>query len=243
MKQIKTLILDDEPAAVTLIGQLATEFTSDLEVKAVTCNGLTALQTILDHKPQLIFLDIDMPLLNGLQILQQLDSKSFLTIITTGSSEYALNALKLGAIDYLLKPIDPAEFIVAVNKARERLELMSDRNQNNSNKIQLPIQNEIIFIDEINISYITGMGSYCQIFTTDNQKLTISKSIGSLEQKLSEENFFRCHNSHIVNLDHIQKIVSKDGFFAIMKNGVPVEISRRNKEKLMEKISLKLKKD
>lgn len=236
MKPIRTLIIDDEPAAIEVIATLAAEFTPDILVSGTASNGLKALQLINELQPELVFLDIDMPGLNGLQLLEQQSATAFLTIVTTGSSSHALQALKLSVVDYLLKPIDVVEFITSVDKVRQRMRQRGATGRP-SRKIQLPTQNEIVLLDEAQIIKVEGMGSYCQIYTTTQQKLVISKSIGAMQQKLSAEMFFRCHNSYIINLDFIEKLVSKDGFFAVLKDGSFVEVSRRLKEAFLEKLA------
>jgi two-component system LytT family response regulator len=141
------------------------------------------------------------------------------------------------AIDYLLKPIDPADFIMAVEQARNQIMLKQQRNMpvlHGPARIQLPAQNGIIFLDEDDIVHVMGMGSYCQVHTLNNEKILVSKNIGQIEEKLSPEQFFRCHNSHIINLAYVAIFLHKDGYVVEMKDGTRVDVSRRSKEKLLE---------
>jgi two-component system, LytTR family, response regulator len=239
MKAIRTVIVDDEPAAVNVIKALLRQFAPDLELAGVAENGLEAIKVITAARPNLIFLDVDMPVMNGLQVLEKLPEKNFAVIFTTGSSEYALKALKLNAIDYLLKPIDPADFMIAVEKAREHLS--ANTIDSTVTKIQLPAQNGIIYLNEADIMYVTGMGSYCQINTLKKEQIIISKNIGQLEVKLSTDKFFRCHNSYIVNLEYVSKFISRDGYSVEMNDGSIIEVSRRSKEKLLNRLSEKSK--
>lgn len=237
MKHIRVLIIDDEPAAIDVIKELC-NLEDDLLIEGTAINGVDAVKAIIKHKPDLIFLDVDMPLMNGMEVIEKLPGKDFEIIFTTGYSDYALKALKLEAVDYLLKPIDPGDFLVAIEKARNKLfvKFFPD-NERNFSRIQLPAHNGIIYLEMNNILHITGMGSYSEIFTVDSEeKITVSKNIGHLAEKLSV-NFFRCHNSHIINLNHVNRFISKDGFFVIMKNGSQVEVSRRNKESLLDKLA------
>lgn len=238
MNNIRVIIIDDEPPAVEVIKELIT-FTTDLEVVGVAHNGLKGIQTIIQNKPDLVFLDVDMPMINGLDLMDKIPNKDFEIIFTTGSATHALKAIKMDAVDYLLKPIDPAEFLVAVEKCR--IKLQSKRKESNKQitprKLQLPSQHGIIYISEEDIVHIDGKGSYSEIAIVGNdQKITVSKNIGQWQEKLSE-NFFRCHNSHIVNLMHVKSFLSKNGFFVVMINDSQVEVSRRNKEELLHKLS------
>lgn len=239
MERIKAVIVDDEPAAITAIKALLLQLAPEIMVSGIAQDGLEAIRIITNVKPDLVFLDVNMPVLNGIQIMEKLGAVDFQVIFTTGSAAYALAALKLKAADYLLKPIDPAEFIIALDRAREQLKLRQQRPETpfTENTLQLPSQNEIFFLNESDISYITGMGSYCQVHTINGEKITVSRNIGQLEQKLSERLFFRSHNSYIINLTQVVKYVHKDGYFVEMKNGALIEVSRRSKDGLLKALS------
>lgn len=233
MNLIKAVIIDDEPAAVDVIRALIKEFALRIEVVGIATNGLEAIHLITQQHPDLLFLDVDMPIVNGLQVLEKFPGARFEVIFTTGSSEYALRALKLKAVDYLLKPIDPADFLLAIEKAKENI----NARQNTSGgmqKIQLPAQNGIIFIDDSDIIYVAGMGSYCQVNLLNKEKITVSKGIGQLEEKLSRNRFFRCHNSYIINLDYVTKFINKEGYAVEMQDGTQIDVSRRAKDGLLD---------
>lgn len=241
MNPIKAVIADDEPAAVAVIQTLLQQFADDVAIEGVARDGLDAVRLITKLKPQIVFLDVDMPVINGVQVMEKLAGIDMQVIFTTGSADYALKALKLKAADYLLKPIDPSEFIVAIDRAREQIIFRQERRPEQRKqlpaRLQFFTQNEIIFLDETDISHIDGMGSYCQIFTINGEKITVSKNIGQIAQKLSPELFFRSHNSHIINLDFVSKFVHRDGYLVEMKNGSFIEVSRRSKDGLLEALS------
>ncbi|HEY0058294.1 MAG TPA: LytTR family DNA-binding domain-containing protein [Flavisolibacter sp.] len=235
---IHTIIVDDEPASIDVISELSNQLATDISIVGTASNGLEAIQLILEKRPQLVFLDIDMPKMNGLDVIEKIPKRNMELIFTTGSSAYALKAFKVNAADYLLKPIDPAEFLLAVEKVRVRLSRAeAPAHMANVNKLQLPTLNGMIYLDEALILHVEGMGSYSNIVTTENEKIVVSRSIGQLELKLNPELFFRCHNSHIVNLGYVTKFISKDGYFVILKNSVPVEVSRRSKDSLLQKLA------
>src|ERR1700754_4211589 len=120
---INAIIIDDEPAAIEVIRSLAAHLSPDLVIKDEALDGISAVNKIINIRPDLIFLDVDLPMMNGLDIMEKVQKISFETIFTTGSAGYALNAIKLNAVDYLIKPIDPADFILAIQKTRERIDL------------------------------------------------------------------------------------------------------------------------
>jgi len=239
MKKLKVLIADDEQAAVDVIRELLTQFAPEAELAGIAMNGLEAIQIISREQPDIVFLDVDMPVRNGLMVLEKFPNRSFKVIFTTGSERHALDALKLQAIDYLLKPIDPADFIIAMDKARNALKIGSEKATpaETATKIQLATQEGIIFLEEAHILYITAKGSYCQIHTTNGEVITISRNIGHLEKRLAPEKFIRCHNSYLVNLDFISRFYHKNGFSVEMTNGTIIEVSRRCKDKLLETLA------
>ena len=239
MNPIKAVIIDDEPLAIEVLKELSRLFGEDLEIVATAADGISAIKTITHTKPDLLFLDIDMPHLNGLELVDKLQHRPAAIIFTTGSSDYAFNAIKLEAIDYLLKPIDPSDFIVAVEKARKRLSQKEVPNAGVKTgvRLQLPTHQGIFYLDETDILHITGKGSYSQIQSLDkHETIMVSKNIGQLEKMLSNQ-FFRCHNSHIINLKYVKSFFSKDGYWVLLKDGTTIEVSRRIKDKLLQKLA------
>jgi two-component system LytT family response regulator len=123
MKQIRVMIVDDEPIAIEVIRELVNYLTPDLMVEGTATNGMDALKQISVLKPDLVFMDVDMPLMNGLEVLEKVPDRSFQLIFTTGFESHAIKNLKHEVTDYLFKPIDPAEFMTAVEKARVKMKL------------------------------------------------------------------------------------------------------------------------
>lgn len=238
MNPIKAVIIDDEPVAIEVLQELARLLARDLEIVATAADGISALRVISHTRPDLLFLDIDMPYLNGMELVEKLQPRPPAVIFTTGSSGYALKALKLEAVDYLLKPIDPSDFALAVEKARNKLAARPAATPPSGiQRLQLPTQQGIFYLAESDILHITGKGSYSQIQTSDkNDTITVSKNIGQLEKMLSAQ-FFRCHNSHIINLRYVKSFYSKDGYWVLLKDGSSIEVSRRSKDRLLQKLA------
>ena len=234
---MRAIIIDDEPAAIDSIEELVLQLAPDVQLVSRATNGLEAMQQILQLEPDLIFLDVDLPFMNGLQLMEKIPVYGGEIIFTTGSSSYALMALKLNAADYLVKPIDPADFLLAMSKVRSRLAQRKLPAAEPINRIQLPTQHSILYLDEKEIVSVVGKDSYCQINTLNGEKITVSKSIGQVEEKLSATRFFRCHNSYIINLDYVTMFNNRDGNHVVLKEGLKAEVSRRSKEMLLERVA------
>ena len=238
MSQIRAVIIEDEPLAIDVLKELAAALADDIVIEDVANDGVSGLKLISRVEPQLIFMDIDMPQFNGIAILEKLNLTNTAIVFTTGSESYALKALKLSAVDYLLKPIDPAEFVIAIKKVRHFLSSIKKPGEKHGvSRLQLPTQQGILFIEEQNIIQIDGMGSYCRIMTAEPfDNVVVSRNIGQFEQTLSDR-FFRCHNSHIINLDYVTGFSSKSGLFVILRGNISVEVSRRQKEALLSRLT------
>ncbi len=238
---IRTIIADDESASITFIKTLAKDLAKDLEIIGTATNGFEALQLITEKKPELVFLDIDMPGMSGMEILKKIPQRDFEVIFTTGHSKYALQAIKMHAADYLLKSIDPAEFVLAVAHVREKL---LHKKQTKDVKpgvsfVQFPTKKGFIYLEKDNIEYASGLGSYSHIHLTNKEQVVVIKSVGRLKDKLPDEKFFRCHNSHIINLDYVSEFIRQDIYYVVMKSNAQVEVSRRLKDDLLRELSLR----
>ena len=219
------IIIDDEPAAIEVIRELCL-LREDMQVVATASNGIAAMENIRHFHPDLIFLDVNMPFMNGIELMHQRIELDFEVIFTTGSDEYALQALKFEAIDYLLKPIDPVEFSIACDK------FMAKHTSTTDKKMHFPTAGGSYFVKENDILYVEGQGSYSIIHTSSAiNKIMVSKNIGNIQNMLSER-FFRCHNSYIVNLECIEKVDAKKNCVYLPGN-IVVEVSRRNKPMLL----------
>jgi len=238
---IRTLIADDEAASIAFIRTLIDTLAKDLTVVGTASNGYEAIQQIMEQKPQLVFLDVDMPGMNGLEVLKKIPNRDFEVIFITGYSEFALQAIKMHAADYLLKSIEPDDFVMAVAHAREQIRYRQQQKQEMPEAevtfVRFPTKNGFIYIDRNEIEYADGMGSYAHIHKTSGERVTVIRSIGQLKEKLTAEKFFRCHNSHLINLDYVTEFLRKDTYYVIMKSGAQVEVSRRIKDNLLEALS------
>jgi two-component system LytT family response regulator len=247
---IRALIIDDEVNCIeSLVFDLHKHFP---EVEVVeTCTspkqGLLALKRV---KPDLLFLDVQMPWMNGFEMLELVDEISFAIIFTTAYDQFAAKAFRLSAVDYLLKPIDVNDLKEAVRRAVERIQQRADTDNisNLLRNIKMPVSNQRIafpgrdgyeFIETRNIIYAQAEGSYTHVFLNDKRKLIISKTLSDIEEMLPAEQFQRIHHSTLVNLSYVTHLHKSDGGFIVLDNGEKLAISKSKKESLMSRLGLK----
>lgn len=172
-----------------------------------------------------------MPGGNGLEVLDMIDQLQHYCIFTTAHNEYALQAIKSGARDYLLKPVDPDDLITAVHKAEEHYSTLSRPRSHPRSPNHIPVitTSGILFINKEDVFYIKADGRYSQLFCKNGEQYMVCKNIGEYEQELNNDFFFRVHKSFLINCRHVAKINSENGGFVEMNNNMQIEISKRKK--------------
>lgn len=235
---IKAIIIDDEPRARVLLKGLLSEYCPEVQVMA-DCEDLpNGVKAIRKYKPDLIFLDIEMPGHSGLELLDFFDDEEidFSIIFTTAYNQYAIQAFKLSAIDYLLKPIEPDELEEAVKRYRKHHKneigfLRDVLGGTSVTKIAVPVGNMVRFIELDTIMYLKADNTYTEIVTADENKLVVSRTLKNFEEALAgSQTFFRCHKSYMVNVNFVASYVKSDGGYLQLKNGfqLPVTHDRVN---------------
>ena len=237
---IHCIIIDDEPMARKALERLCAKH-NELEVKAIFEDGESALQW-LDENPsvaELVFLDVEMPGKDGFELITELDPFDFEVIFTTAHEQYALKAIKASAIDYLLKPINPAELEAAIKKVEEKKGLGNKKletfmshvgGKKHEPQIALSTMEGLIFIKLANIIYCRGDGAYTFFFLKTGEKIIASKNLKEFEEILCDNGFFRTHKSYIIQLAEMKRYIKGDGGHVIMSNGETVDVSKRRKE-------------
>ena len=238
MKKIKTIIVDDEITARENLRYLTKTFCKNIEILAETTNVNDAVKAIEVYKPQLVFLDIEMPQKNGFQLVKEFQKIDFYIIFVTAYDQYAIHAFKISALDYLLKPIDIQELKNAVKKVannlekddfKKRLELLNI-NQKKLQKIAIPYKSDYVIIDLKNIACFEAHRMYTNVKLIDGKTYTASKKLSYYQKLLSKSNnFIRVHRSWVVNTDYIF-IYSKKEKNIELKNGVKIPVSKSYKE-------------
>jgi two-component system LytT family response regulator len=233
----RAIIIDDEAIGINALKVLIEQHTSGVKIVATTTDPDKGITLIEDYKPEIVFIDVSMPKMNGFELLEKLNYKNFKLVFTTAHPEYALKAIKNKAFDYLLKPIDVAELKDCIqNITQEEIKNLKEPAPASNHIIELSVRDGIIFIKPQDIIRLEASGSYTTFYLCNNIKHLASKSLKEYEHLLNAKQFFRCHNSHIVNLHKVVKLVSTDGLFVKMEDGSMPEISRKNKEAFLEKL-------
>jgi two-component system, LytTR family, response regulator len=237
---MKTLIIDDIDYVAQSLKQLIEEFCPDVSVLGIA-NSVEEAKPLIDTlKPDLIFLDIQMPNQSGFDLLLSFEKIDFSVIFVTAFSEYAIKAVKFGALDYILKPVDIEELKIAIDKARLKTEEKTKEIENLLHNLKSPgdKSNTIIIHSEKgfdvikleDIIRIEADGNYSRIYTTNGTRFLSSKSLKKFEQYLENEFFVRIHHSHIVNLYQIEKLNLKGESEVILKNGEHLPVSFRKRQ-------------
>lgn len=242
---LRAVIVDDEPKAIQGLSWELSSFSNDLEITKTFTEADKAIKYINENIIDCLFLDIEMPTMDGFQLLEKLENKDFPIIITTAYNEYAIKALKSEAIDYLLKPIDSDDLYETVNRvknyhkkhnsAKKFEEILSSFNKKfNRRKITINTDGKLIFFSENEILFVESDGNYSTIYLTDHKKIVVTKKLKEINQLLPEEHFFRIHNSFIINLNKIKEFLKSDGY-VVLENNHKIPVSRQRKSGFLEK--------
>ena len=243
---MKAVIIDDEKHCREVLATLIGKYCPGVEIAESFTGGAEALQVIDKINPDIIFLDIEMPGMNGFEFLEKCPGKNFGIVFTTAYNEYAIKAIKHSALDYLLKPIDKNELVEAVEKAKEqnaqktssRVEqLLSTLNLKKENKrFAVPTLEGLIMLNSEEILYCESDGPYCTFhFITGTKPLLTSKTLKEAEEVLQGGGeFFRVHHSFLINLKFVQKYIRGEGGEVIMNNGKNIPVARSRKQDFMK---------
>jgi two-component system LytT family response regulator len=235
---MKCIIIDDEKHCIKTLSSLMEKYYRDIQIAATCLESTKAYDLILENRPDFIFLDIEMPLLNGFDLLSKFDHLDFDVIFTTAYDSYAIKAIKFSALDYLLKPIGKEELSFAINKVKNKLGSISRTqlqmaNMVNNRKvpdtIALPTNIGLTFTTVNNIIHCVADGNYTRIHFTDKSELLLSKTLGDVEELLSDYSFFRIHHSTLINLKQVKKYIRGEGGEVIMSNGQNLAVARTRK--------------
>ena len=241
---IDAVIVDDEIKALQGLTWELTNFSDEIKVSASFTDPLKALEHLEQYTPDCLFLDIEMPTMDGFQFIQKLTNTNFPVVITTAYNQYAIKALKNEAIDYLLKPIDTddlKETLVKIKKfnaknfTADRLEkILLNFNANAVHKkITFNTDGKLVFLDSDEIIYAASDGNYSTVYLVDGQKLVLTKKLKEVNEILPSTSFFRIHNSYIINLSKIKEFLKTDGY-VILRPNHKIPVSRQKKSDFLD---------
>jgi two-component system, LytTR family, response regulator len=248
----KALIVEDEVRSRDFLRNLVTEFCPQVSVEGTAANVEDAVAFINGQSPDIVFMDIEMQTGTGFDVLQQVKQRNFHVIFTTAYDHYAIKAIRFSAVDYLLKPINLEELQAAVAKAVENIQQKEE-----GNKIDLLIKNlkrpagedfsislstsdGIEFVQLSTIIRLEANGPYTTFFMKDGRKIMVSKNLKEYEMLLTDHGYFRVHNSHIINLKEVRKMVKTDGGYAVMNDDSMIAISPKKKDEFMQLMAQRL---
>jgi two-component system LytT family response regulator len=240
---ITAVLIDDEANNLTNLSRLLTQYCPEVAIIGTAMDAATGRQLITTRQPELVFLDIQMPGTSGLDLLQQLPSHDFQLIFVTAYDHYGIQAVKFAAVDYLLKPINTDELEKAVRKALRRhserqkngqlenlLQLLQRQSYKEEHRIALTTLKETRFLYTRQILRCESDNNYCHFFLDNGEKLLVSRPIYEFEPLLKDYGFIRCHQSHLINKNHVRSWIRERGDFLLLDNGDTVPVSRSKKE-------------
>ncbi|MDI1254504.1 MAG: LytTR family DNA-binding domain-containing protein [Flavobacterium sp.] len=247
-QMLKVVLIDDEPLALQSMTWELEHFCKNVTIVATFSSVVKATEYLSENLVDCIFLDVEMPEMDGFQFLEQFPLRQFAVVITTAFDQYAIKAIRKQALDYLLKPIDSDELIDCIEKVsraavktsfQQTLENTVKNFVNTSNasvkKVSIACNGKIIFINPDDIIYCESDGNYCTLFLENKQKILITQKLKFMEEKLAELFFFRIHNSYLVNLNKVQEYHKSDEF-VMLANHVKLPVSRHRKAAFLEKL-------
>ncbi|MEO6219288.1 MAG: LytTR family DNA-binding domain-containing protein [Ginsengibacter sp.] len=247
MEKIKAILIDDELNSLQNLQQKLEGFCPQITIVAVSQKPEEGILMIRQHQPDVVFLDIEMPRMSGFRMLEELGEYDFDIIFTTAYNHYSIDAIRISAFDYLVKPIgieDLQQAVERLNKAlnkqtKEKVDILKKSlsdNKSQEDKIAISTSEGIEFISIKNILHIESKSNYSKIYLYENRNIMVSRILKDFEEMLLPYNFYRVHNSHLINLNYIKKYIRSKGGHVMLQDGTLIDISRRKKEEFLKMI-------
>ena len=247
MEKIKAILIDDELNSLQNLQQKLKDFCPDVNIIAASQKPEEGILLIKQHQPDVVFLDIEMPRMSGFRMLEQLGEYDFDIIFTTAYNHYSIEAIRISAFDYLVKPIGIEDLQHAVERlsksrnkhTKDKIDILKKSlgdNKTQEDKIAISTTEGIEFISIKNIIHFESKSNYSKIYLLENKSILVTKILKDFEEMLLPYNFYRIHNSHLINLNYIKKYVRSQGGHVILQDGTEIDISRRKKEEFLKMI-------
>jgi two-component system LytT family response regulator len=248
MSKLNAILIDDERNSLEALETLIRMYCHDVNIRATCRSADEALAAIAEFSPDLLLLDIEMPGKSGFDLIDELPDKSIGIIFVTAYDQYAIDALRVSAMDYLLKPVDEMELVRAISRVKEKLAkaqvadsmdvlLTNLKSQHHSfQKLAIPTMEGLDFLSIKDILYCEAEGNYTHIFMRDGAKHLVSKTLRDISELLSGSLFIRVHQSYLINLEYVVKYIRGAGGQVIMADQKSIPVSRARKEELLSLI-------
>jgi len=240
--RLSAIIIDDELHGRENLKKIIETYCPEIEVLSIADSAINGKKLVSEHNPDVVFLDINMPVLDGFDFLQEYDERNFMVVFVSAHEDYGINAVKAGAVDYLLKPVNIKELKQTIKKliglknkkANEQIYFESD-------KILIPSSYgfNVLLIDDI--IRMEAEGCYTKVYLKDKKKTIVSRTLKEFEDTIPKEKFYRVHKSHLINLKCVKEYSNIDGGFVTMNDGNKIEISRRKAPDFIQKIKTFIK--
>jgi two-component system LytT family response regulator len=241
MTKFNTVIVDDEQDAVNFIRSIINEYIPALEVVGTANSAKEGVSVIIKNQPEIVFLDVEMPHGNGFTLLEQFPEKTFDVVFVTAFNHYAIQAIKFSAVDYILKPINIKSFIDSVEKvigkkmntdyhAQNYDLLFENLRSTMPSKLAIPTSEGMEYLNTKDIIRIEADRSYSWFYLADGRKILVSRNLKEYHELLSDRNFFRPHNSHLINLEFVTKYIRQDGGSIMLSDGSEVPVARGKRD-------------
>ncbi|MEI9943674.1 MAG: LytTR family DNA-binding domain-containing protein [Chitinophagaceae bacterium] len=246
---IRCVLIDDESNSLEMMEWLLKTYCPQVKIEAM-CNAADkGIEAIHKYKPDVVFLDIEMPHMNGFDMLEQFDKLFFDVVFCTAYDQFAIKAFRYSALNYLLKPVDPEDLKETIRRLEEKrsapsqgqiellLQNMRQTNKSTVQRIALTTGDGMIFVSTAEIIYCEAESNYTAVVLEGGKKILVSKVLKEIDEALTGPDFFRVHNSFLININRIKKFVRGDGGYVIMEDGANVSISRSRRQEFMELFS------
>lgn len=239
---LKVILVDDERKAIKSLEWEIANFCEDVEVLETFTDPKQAVTYLKYNNPDCVFLDVEMPKMDGFQLLDHFQKREFCVVFITAYNQYAIKAIKENALDYLLKPIDTDDLIATVEKLKaekrdgRNYDALEERlRSSNDARIAIPVEGKLVFLNAEDIVYCESDGNYCKVNLVDKKPLFMSKKLKEVEDILPQKDFFRVHNSYIINLKKVTEYLKTDGY-VVLDTQKEIPVSRNKKSEFLDKV-------
>ncbi len=247
--KLQAILIDDENHCNQTLNFELKRNCPQVEVVDMCLSAEQGMKSISEHQPDLVFLDIEMPGMSGIEMVNRIDKIDFAIIFVTAYDQYAIKAFRLAAIDYLLKPIVCEDLVQAVERVLERKSPVSivgqvktlvnnleAANSREKLKVALPTRDGLQFVPVGDICRCEADSNYSEVFLINGKSILLAKTLKDLESLLEYAGFFRCHQSHIIRLEYVDKYIKKDGGYLVLEDGKTIPVSKRKKEECLRRL-------